>query len=87
MNRKAFKYRIYPNTTQEKNLNQTLKTCQLLYNEALSDRIEYYQATISSLSYKQQANALSKIKNYYQEQLHSQVFHNICLIVVHYWLL
>jgi putative transposase len=36
--RKAFKYRLYPNTTTEKKLYFTLNRCRELYNAALSER-------------------------------------------------
>lgn len=41
--RKAFKYRLYPNTTTEKNLSFTLNRCRELYNAALSERKDSYQ--------------------------------------------
>ena len=73
MSRKAFKYRIYPNQEQEKTLNNTLATCRYLYNNALEARVKYYRETKKSLSYVDQANALSKLKNPYQQVVHSQV--------------
>lgn len=36
---KSFKYRIYPNKTQEVKLISTLTTCRYLYNNALAERI------------------------------------------------
>src|SRR2546425_10001439 len=36
--RKAFKYRLYPNTTTEKKLYFTLNRCRELYNAALTER-------------------------------------------------
>jgi IS605 OrfB family transposase len=41
--RKAFKYRLYPNTTTEKKLYFTLNRCRELYNAALSERKDSYQ--------------------------------------------
>ena len=41
--RKAFKYRLYPNTTTEKNLYFTLNRCRELYNAALSERKDSFQ--------------------------------------------
>ncbi len=41
--RKAFKYRLYPNTTTEKKLYSTLNRCRELYNAALSERKDSYQ--------------------------------------------
>ena len=70
---KAFKYRIYPTKEQEKALDATLVTCRYLYNEALAERIDTYKKTKKSVTYVQQANALSSKKNEYQEKVHSQV--------------
>jgi putative transposase len=41
--RKAFKYRLYPNTTTEKNLYFTLNRCRELYNAALSERKDSFR--------------------------------------------
>ena len=41
--RKAFKYRLYPNTTTEKKLYFTLNRCRELYNAALSERKDSFQ--------------------------------------------
>src|SRR5579863_5336352 len=40
---KAFKYRLYPNKTAEKQLYFTLNRCRELYNAALSERKDSYQ--------------------------------------------
>jgi putative transposase len=70
---KAFKYRIYPTSKQEKRLEETLTTCRHLYNTALDQRRDIYKQTKKSLSYVEQANSLSKNKNSYQIQVYSQV--------------
>jgi putative transposase len=41
--RKAFKYRLYPNTTTEKHLYFTLNRCRELFNAALSERKDAFQ--------------------------------------------
>ncbi len=41
--RKAFKYRLYPNTTTEKKLYFTLNRCRELYNACLTERKDSYQ--------------------------------------------
>lgn len=70
---KAFKYRLNPTKRQERLLNQTLTTCRYLYNNALAERIDKYKADKTSVKYVDQANALSKNKNEWQTQVHSQV--------------
>jgi len=70
---KAFTYRLYPTNKQEDALERTLTTCRFLYNHALAERIETYKNTKGSVSYVDQANALAKDKNDYQQQVHSQV--------------
>jgi putative transposase len=47
---KGFKYRIYPNTEQTKQLNQMLGNARFVYNWALKTRIEAYQTDKKSIS-------------------------------------
>jgi putative transposase len=70
---RAYRFRIYPNQEQEKALENTLTTCRHLYNSALAERIAAYKESGKSLSYVEQANALSANKNDWQKQVHSQV--------------
>ena len=42
--RRAYKYRLYPNTNQQRELEQQLETHRRLYNEALRQRINAYTA-------------------------------------------
>jgi putative transposase len=44
MSRKAFKFRLYPTKKQEQTLFWTLARCRELYNAALSERKDSYQA-------------------------------------------
>jgi len=74
---KAFKYRLVPNKTQEATLERTLVTCRYLYNASLAERIDKYKADKTSVTYVQQANALSDKKNEWQEQVHSQVLQDV----------
>src|SRR5712692_8901821 len=41
--KRSYKYRLYPNTEQEKKLFWTLARCRELYNAALSERKDAYQ--------------------------------------------
>ena len=70
---KSYKYRLYPTAKQVLRLEETLTTCRYLYNHALGDRRDTYKTTQKGVSYVDQANALSKNKNDYQKQVHSQV--------------
>ena len=69
----SLKYRIYPNGEQEAKLLATLTTCRYTYNNALAERIDKYKNDKTSVSYVDQANHLSKNKNEYQVNVHSQV--------------
>jgi putative transposase len=69
----SLKYRIYPNKEQQSKLEATLTTCRYLYNNALAERIDRYKTDKVSVSYVDQANHLSKNKNEYQKNVHSQV--------------
>ncbi len=60
---KTYKYRIYPNKTQEKSLVDTLHICKNLYNACLQQRIEVYQKDGSSIS------AYDQMKIKYQKGL------------------
>jgi len=73
MTTRAFKYRIYPTKKQEQILLQTLTTCRFLYNNALNQRIDTYKNTQKSTTYCDQTKELTKNKNSYQKQVHSQV--------------
>ena len=76
---KTYKYRLYPTKKQIAKLEETLETCRLVYNSALSDRRDYYKETGKSLSrIAQQEN----IKNYkkdrpFLQEIHSQVLQNV----------
>ena len=70
---KAFKYRLYPTSKQEKRLEETLTTCRFLYNNALAQRRNTYKEIQKSLSYADQCKHLSENKDSYQVQVHSQV--------------
>jgi putative transposase len=59
---KAFKYRIYPNKTTKKSIDQTIWLCQILYNAALAERIDEYKINGNSLTYQQQQNSLPFLK-------------------------
>ena len=47
---KGFRYRIYPNKEQEKQINQMLGNARFVYNWALDRRIKEYQAEKKNVS-------------------------------------
>lgn len=46
---KAFKYRIYPNSSQIVLIEKTFGCTRFIYNKMLSDKIEHYKKTKQSL--------------------------------------
>jgi putative transposase len=47
---KAFKFRLYPTTTQATQLNQHIGSCRFVYNWALTQKIKTYEQTGKSIS-------------------------------------
>ena len=47
---KAFKFRLYPTTTQAVQLNQHIGSCRFVYNWALEQKIRSYEQTKKSVS-------------------------------------
>lgn len=52
---KAFKYRIEPNVSQERELEAALETHRRLYNECLGLRKSFYETTKKSVKYTEQS--------------------------------
>lgn len=76
---KTYKYRIYPNRTQEKKLVQTLDVCKNLYNKCLEERINLYKNELKSITAYEQ---MRKTDNYDIKELkevHSQVLQHVIL--------
>jgi putative transposase len=57
--RTAYKFRMYPTKQQEAQLDLTLETCRHLYNLALADRKNAYEAEGVSRTYEDQAAMLT----------------------------
>ena len=76
---KTFKYRIYPNKEEQANIDRTINTCRILYNNSLAERKEFYEENKESLTYKAQANMLpaKKENNPYLPLVHSQVLQDV----------
>ena len=58
---KAYKYRLYPNKTQEKLLLNTFGCARFIYNKMLADKIKYYHNTGKTLD-----NSPAQYKEEYQ---------------------
>ncbi len=62
LDRKTFKYRLYPTRAQEAQLVTTLDRCQELYNAALQERRDAYQMAHTSLTFAHQSAELPAVK-------------------------
>ncbi len=40
---KSFKFKLYPNKLQSKQIDSTLNSCRFIYNVSLSERTQVYQ--------------------------------------------
>ncbi len=77
--RQSFKYRLYPNKTQQKIIDETLEHCRLLYNRLLAERQEAYEKSGKTLSYVAQANSFPARKAAIPvlQSVHSQVLQDV----------
>ena len=60
--KKAFKYRLYPNRSQLQALGAMLETHRRLYNSALEERRDVYEAEQRSVSYGSQSGKLKEAR-------------------------
>ncbi len=76
---KTFKYRLYPNKTQQQTIDETLEHCRLLYNRLLAECKEAYEKSGKTLSYVVQANTLPERKQAIPAltSIHSQVLQDV----------
>jgi putative transposase len=82
VDRKAYKFRLYPTKQQEQTLFWTLTRCRELYNAALAERKEAYRMAGKSVSYYEQKRDLPEIKAEIREEyqnIHSQVLQDVLL--------
>ena len=79
MQRKAYKFRLYPTCAQETALRQTLETCRGLYNSLLDERKHDYELFGKSPSCSQQQKHLPVWKKSHPElcDVFSQVLQNV----------
>jgi putative transposase len=77
--RKAYKYKLKPTPEQERQLEQTLWRCRMLYNTALEQRITAYRRCGVTLTCYQQQAELPEVKEAFPEYaaIHSQVLQDV----------
>ena len=63
---KAYKFRIYPNKTQQKLIQKTFGCCRFVYNYYLDKRIQAYKDNKTSLNYYDCANDLTNLKKEFE---------------------
>ena len=61
---KGFRYRVYPNKEQEKQINQMLGNARFVYNWALDMRIKEYQAEKKNVSAFTLMTELTQLKKH-----------------------
>lgn len=58
----SYKFRIYPNKTQQRLINRTLGCCRFVYNHFLAVRRDQWQANHRSVSYFETCKLLTDLK-------------------------
>jgi putative transposase len=81
MQRRTFRYRLYPSPAQETALEQTLDECRWLYNRLLEERKVAWEQTATSVTLYQQHERIPVLK---RERpglagVHSQVLQNVAV--------
>ena len=59
---KAYKFRIYPNREQETLINKTFGCSRFIYNKYLSKKIEVYESSKETFTFKQCSSDLTNLK-------------------------
>jgi putative transposase len=77
--RKAYKYKLKPSPAQERQLEEVLWRCRVLYNTALEQRITAYRSKGITLTCYQQQAELPDLKAAFPEYavMHSQVLQDV----------
>lgn len=60
---KSYKFRIYPNKEQQKQIDITFSHCRYVYNYFLAQRIAIYKETGKSISQHEQSRELTKMRS------------------------
>lgn len=76
---KAFKYLLYPTKPQERDLENTIDLCRVLYNSALQERRDAYKKAKKTISSYEQHSHLPEIRAEVPEykRVHSQVLQDV----------
>src|SRR5262245_52633277 len=79
--RKAYKYRLYPTSEQERMLDTVLWRCRMLYNVALEERKTAWERRRVSVNYYQQKAELPDLKQACPEfaEVHAHVLQDVIL--------
>jgi len=79
MQRKAFRYRLYPSRTQARLLEATLETCRFFYNDCLAERKTAYQDQGVTLGKVEQLRRVKERKatNPWAKDVHSHVLQTV----------
>ena len=77
------KYRLYPNTAQERTLLETLGVCRQVYNSLVHERTACYDIQGESPSMRDQQKSMTQWKQSHAElkTVHSQVLQNVAVRV------
>lgn len=59
---RAYRFRIYPNRTQQILIQKTFGCCRFVYNHYLAKRIEMYKTSNTALTYNQCCSDLTQLK-------------------------
>lgn len=62
MNNKAYKFRLYPNKSQEDLLQKHFGHCRFIYNHFLAVKIKHYKETKKTITWVDLANQLPQLK-------------------------
>lgn len=63
---KAYRYRIYPNKTQQELIQKTFGCCRFIYNYFLDLRIKEYEQNGKTLNYYDTSKMLTELKKEYE---------------------
>lgn len=63
---RSYKFRIYPNKSQQELIHKTFGCCRFVYNHYLSKSIDDYKATKKSNTYNQNSKDLTDLKKEFQ---------------------
>lgn len=75
MNRRSYKFRIYPTKTQEEILRKTIGSCRFIYNHALATKSEAYKTDKTKISYVQMSAAMTQMRKNAETKWLNEISH------------